>query len=139
MSNPEYSPGHYPDRQPHIEILYPHDFYAAYIFDRATSREQDVVRVIEHAFTLGYPLRFWWLSQAIDLMGSPDRLLVCVHHPGGSEEAGMDLYQALKDEGIEWDDLEAAAMDEYLFLGTTIRSQMEITTPDGKPLFSEVP
>ena len=47
----------------------------------------------------------------------------------------MDLYQALKNEGADWDDLEAAAMDEYLFLGTIIRSHGEITTPDARPLF----
>lgn len=117
------------------EILRQGDFYAAYIFDQAISRETDITRVIAQAQELGYPLRYWWLSQAMDLMGSPDRLIVCVHHPGGSSDAGMDLYQALHDVGVTWDDLEAAAMDEYLFLGTTIRSHGEITTPDARPLF----
>ena len=118
-----------------VEILHPGDFYAAYIFDQAISREDDITRIVAQAQELGYPLRYWWLSQAMDLMGSPDRLIVCVHHPGGSSDAGMDLYQALHDGGVTWDDLEAAAMDEYLFLGTTIRSHGAITTPDSKPLF----
>ncbi len=118
-----------------VEILRPGDFYAAYIFDQAISREADITRVISQAKELGYPLRYWWLSQAMDIMGSPDRLIVCVHHPGGNSDAGMDLYQALHNEGVTWDDLEAAAMDEYMFLGTTIRSHGEIITPDARPLF----
>ena len=113
----------------------PGDFYAAYIFDQASAREVEVTRVIDQALELSYPVRYWWLSQAMDLMGSPDRLIICVHHPGGSSNAGMDLYQALHDGGVTWDDLEAAAMDEYLFLGQTICSHGEITNPDARPLF----
>ena len=68
-------------------------------------------------------------------MGSPDRLIVCVHHPGGSSEAGMDLYQSLRNIGAVWDDLEAAAMDEYMWLGAPIQSLADLSQTDGSPLF----
>ena len=119
-----------------VDILRPSDFYAAYIFDQAISREADITRVIGQAQELGYPLRYWWLSQAMDLMGSPDRLILCVHHPGGSSNVDMDLYQALHDRGAIWDDLEVADLNEYLLLGRIIRSLDEINTPDARPLFS---
>ena len=38
------------------ESLNPRHFYAAYIFNRAESRERDVNLVIENAQRLGYPL-----------------------------------------------------------------------------------
>jgi len=66
---------------------------------------------------LGYPVRYWWISDAMELQGFPDRLIVCVHHPSTSEDAGMDLYDALKEKGVTWDDLEAAVVDEYRYLG----------------------
>jgi hypothetical protein len=118
-----------------VEILRPGDFYAAYIYDQAISREADITRVIGQAQELGYPIRYWWLSQTMDLMGSPDRLIICVHHPGGSSDAGMDLYQALHDGGVMWDDLEAAAMDEYMWLGVPIQGLSDVAQPDGLPLF----
>lgn len=118
-----------------VEILHPGDFYAAYIFDQAATREANVTQVIAQAQELGYPSRYWWLSQAMDLLGSPDRLIVCVHHPGGSSDPGMDLYQALHDKGVTWDDLEAAAVDEYMWLGAPIRSLADLIQADGSPLF----
>lgn len=117
-----------------VEILHPGDFYVAYIFDQAASREADVSQVITQAQELGYPLRYWWLSQAMDLMGSTDRLIVCVHHPGGSSEAGMDPYHALHDGGVTWDDVEAAAMDEYMWLGAPIQSLADLAQTNGAPL-----
>ena len=142
IENGEFRPGD-PSLQPlwrserglFVEILRPGDFYAAYVFDQAISREVDVARVVTQAQELGYPLRYWWLSQAMDLMGSPDRLIVCVHHPGGSSEAGMDLYQSLRNNGAEWDDLEAAAMDEYMWLGAPIQSLADLSQTDGAPLY----
>lgn len=118
-----------------VEILRPGDFYAAYIFDQPISREADITQVIDQAQEQGYPLRYWWLSQAMDLMDSPDRLIVCVHHPGGSSNAGMDLYQTLHDGGVTWDDLEAADMDEYMWLGTTVQSLADLLQTAGVPLF----
>ena len=49
----------------------------------------------EQARRFGYPVRYWWLSEAVDLQGFPDRLIVCAHHPSRDEDAGMDLYDAL--------------------------------------------
>jgi hypothetical protein len=120
-----------------IEILHPGDFYAAYILDRASDREPDVTMIIEQSRELGYPVRFWWLSQAMDLQGTSDRLILCVHHSGRNPDTGMDLYRALKDQGVTWDDLEAAAMDEYQFLGKTIHHLDEIIRPDGSQLFAK--
>ena len=59
-------------------------------------------------------MRYWWLSDAMELQGYPDRLIVCVHHPSSSEDAGMDLYEALVSQGITWNDLEAAAVNVRL-------------------------
>jgi hypothetical protein len=56
----------------------------------------------------------------MDLQGAPDRLIVCVHHPSRSEDAGMDLYNALKGKEINWDDLDAAAVEEYRFMGMPV-------------------
>jgi hypothetical protein len=100
--------------------LDPRHFYAAYVFDQAHEREDDVATLIEQAQQLGYPLRYWWLSQAVDLQGSPDRLIVCVHHPSMAEDAGMDLYEALEERQVTWDGLEAAAVDEYRLLGKPV-------------------
>ena len=61
----------------------------------------------------GLPARYWWLSQVIDLQDNPDWLIVCVHHRSGSMDAGMDLYGALAEHEVAWDDLEAVAVDEY--------------------------
>lgn len=134
MSHPE-APERQPRRGPLIEILSPRHFYAAYIFDRAESRREDVGKVLEHAGRLGYLVRYWWLSQAMDLMGAPDRLIVCVHHPEETFDAGMDLFQALRDEQAAWDDLEAAALDEYLFLGRPVAAQEALLNPYDQPLY----
>ena len=65
-------------------------------------------------------MRYWWLSEAVELRDHPDRLIVCVHHPSLESDAGMDLYEALKEQQISWDDLEAAAVGEYRLLGKPI-------------------
>jgi hypothetical protein len=113
-------------------------FYAAYVFDQAHERRDDVGTLIEQAQQLGYPLRYWWLSQAVDLQDNPDRLIVCVHHPSVVEDAGMDLYEALGERQVTWDGLEAAAVDEYRLLGKPIEGAGAIYRPDGTPLFPPV-
>jgi hypothetical protein len=115
--------------------LDPRHFYAAYVFDRAHERQDDVSTLIEQAQQLGYPVRYWWLSQAVDLQGSPDRLIVCVHHPLSGEDAGMDLYEVLKEHQVTWDGLEAAAVDEYRLLGRPIEGLEVICRRDGTTLF----
>jgi hypothetical protein len=121
--------------QPEGEIFDPCHFYAAYVFDQAIERERDVQAVLENAQELGYSVRYWWLSDAMDLEGSPDRLIVCVHHPSHSENAGMDLYNALRQKNISWDDLEAAVVEDYCDLGKPVRELAEFRFPIGDALY----
>ena len=118
------------------EDLDPRHFYAAYVFDQAHDRREDVATLMEQAQQLGYPLRYWWLSQAVDLQGNPDRLIVCVHHPSMAEDAGMDLYEVLEEGQVTWDGLEAAAVEEYRLLGKPVEGLEVICRPDGTPLFA---
>jgi hypothetical protein len=117
------------------EDLDPRHFYAAYVFDQAHEREDDIAALVEQAQQLGYPARYWWLSQAMELQGSPDRLIVCIHHPSVSEDAGMDLYETLGEHQVTWDGLEAAAVDEYRLLGRPVEGPDVICMRDGTPLF----
>jgi hypothetical protein len=117
------------------EDLNPRHFYAAYVFDQAHERREDITTLIEQAQQLSYPARYWWLSQAMELEGNPDRLIVCVHHPSSAEDAGMDLYEALTEKLVTWDGLEAAAVDEYRLLGRPIEGTEVICRHDGTPLF----
>lgn len=71
----------------------------------------------------------------MELSGFPDRLIVCVHHPSASEIAGMDLYDTLKEKQVSWDDLEAAAMDEYSLLGAPLTGLANIRSPYGDRQF----
>jgi hypothetical protein len=119
------------------EILDPYHFYAAYVFDRANERQTDVQTLIEQSQELGYPLRYWWLSEALDLQGSPDRLIVCVHHPSRSADSGLDLYEILKEEEVTWDDLDAAALEEYVQLGKPVANLGDLRLPDGQMLYPE--
>jgi hypothetical protein len=129
------------ERQPEslepAESLDPRHFYAAYVFDRSNERKVDIEAIIEKARELNYPLRYWWLSDAMELQGFPDRLIVCVHHPSTSEDAGMDLYHSLKEKQITWDDLEAAAVDEYRYLGKPVFELGDLRSPFGNWLFPE--
>jgi len=123
-------------RLTHVEgLLDPRHFYAAYVFDQAESREGDVSVVLEHAARLGYPVRYWWLSEAMELQGFPDRLIVCVHHPSTSFDAGMDLLDALMFAHVTWNDLEAAAVEEYRDFGQPANNLPDLHFPDGNPLF----
>jgi hypothetical protein len=112
--------------------------YAAYVFDNPDIRKHDVAAVIEEAGRLGYPVRYWWLSQAMDLGDRPERLIICVHHPVIGEHAGLDLYEKLKELQIEWDDLDAATVEEYLLLSRPI-TEKGIAWPDGRTLFPSDP
>ena len=117
------------------EILDPSHFYAAYVFDWADTRAHDIKPLIWHAQQHGYPVRCWWLSQVMNLQGSPDRLIICVHHPSSTENAGLDLYDNLMKEHITWDDLDAAAMEEYCTFGKPVFELEDICLPGGQPLF----
>jgi hypothetical protein len=119
------------------EIFDPHHFYAAYVFDRVNEREFDIGMVLNRASELGYPVRYWWLSEAMELQGFPDRLIVCVHHSSGSENAGMDVYESLSEKGASWDDLEAAAVDEYRYLGKPVEELVDLRLPYGNILFPD--
>lgn len=113
----------------------PRHFYAAYVFDRAHERQSDITTLVAQAQQFGYPVRYWWLSETIELRGSPNRLIVCVHHPSSAEDAGMDLYKILVERQVTWDDLEAAAVGEYRTLGKPIEGPEVIYNPDRTPLF----
>ncbi|MGC9395649.1 MAG: hypothetical protein ACP5J4_12425 [Anaerolineae bacterium] len=130
MTHPERPLPHH-----HKEHLDPRRFYAAYIFESAQARQKDVATVITQAQQLGYPVRYWWLSDALYLDDAPDRLIVCVHHAAMGEDAGMDLYTALKEQEIEWDFLEAAAVDEYRVLGNAVENVEGLLDREGTPLF----
>jgi len=91
--------------------------------------------LVEQAQQLGYPIRYWWLSEAMALQSHPDRLIVCVHHPSSDSDAGIDLYETLKEHQVAWDDLEAAAVGEYCYLGKPIEGPEVIYQRDGAPLF----
>ncbi|MBN1814477.1 MAG: hypothetical protein JXA14_21735 [Anaerolineae bacterium] len=119
------------------EDLNPRHFYAAYVFHKAHERQSDVAALVEQARELGYPVRYWWLSEAMHLGGGSDRLIVCVHHPSWDADAGMDLYNALRRQGVDWNALEAAAFSEYLCLGKPIKGPKAICKPDRTPLFPQ--
>ena len=67
----------------------------------------------------------------MELQDFPDRLIVCVHHPSVSEDAGMDLYDALKEKKVTWDDLEAAVVHEYRHLGKPAKELGDLRSPFG--------
>jgi len=119
------------------EIVDPHHFYAAYVFDQAETHRQDILMLIEQAQRLGYPLRYWWLSDAMDLQVSPDRLIVCVHHPSTTEDAGCDLYDALKEKGVYWGELDSAVVEEYVYLGKPLGSPGDLSDPYGRRIFPD--
>jgi len=124
-----------PDLSKQPELFHPGHFYAAYSIDQPGARAEDIRRILEESGRLGYRVRYWWLSNAIDLEGSPDRLIVCVHHPSQASDAGIDLYNSLVEQRTRWDDLEAAAVEEYQTYGCPIRDLSEIRLADGMQLF----
>jgi hypothetical protein len=127
------------DRSFKGEVLDPRHFYAAYIFDDPSSRNFDVSSLIDEASNLGYPVRYWWLSDAVEMdeaeVVSSDRLIVCVHHPSADENAGMDLYTALYKNKVTYSELERASLDEYVMHSRRVRDAGDILRPDGIQLF----
>jgi hypothetical protein len=120
-----------------MEIMDPRHFYAAYVFDQAETHQQDILMLYAQAQHLGYPLRYWWLSDAMDLQGSPDLLIVCVHHPSHSENAGLDLYDVLKEKGVNWDELDSAVVEEYVYYGKPLDSAGDLSDPNGRRIFPD--
>jgi len=120
------------------EILDPHHFYAAHIFDQSETREKDITTLLEHSQQLGYPVRYWWLSDALELQGFPDRLIVYVHHPWAAEDAGMNLYEKLKEKEVSWNELAAAVVDEYRDLGKPAKELGDLRSPFGNLLFPQI-
>jgi hypothetical protein len=121
--------------QPDGELCFSNHFYAAYVFDQAESHEKDITTIIEESQHLGYAVRYWWLSQAMDIQNSPDRLIICIHHPSSDENAGMDLYDVLQGRQVSYDELDAAVMAEYKYLGKKVDTLENLTLPGGAPLF----
>jgi hypothetical protein len=117
------------------ELCGSNHFYAAYVFDQADSHRSDITTLIEETGRLGYPVRYWWLSQAMDIQDSLDRLIVCVHHPTNDENAGMDLYEALQERRVSYAELDSAILEEYVYLGRRIANIEDIDQPYGLPLF----
>jgi hypothetical protein len=114
----------------------------AYIYDQPKFYEQDIVTFIEQARVLDYPLRYWWLSDAIPIGGYediPDRLILGINTRARGEEAGFDLYQALEAEDIYWNEHEAASYREYALLGKRLSEVADIQTPSGESLFDHPP
>lgn len=118
-----------------VEILDERHFYAAYVYDKAYERAQDIQILFSEARKLGYPIRYWWLSDVMDLQDYSDRLIICVHHPSTSEDAGMDLYDSLRKKGANWDDLESALVAEYCFYGKTVVETAGVRLANGQQLF----
>ena len=129
------------EHNPSREILDPRHFYAAYIFDDPASCGFDVGALIDEAHHLNLPVRYWWLSDVMDLgtdeqVAMPDRLIVCVHHPEGGENAGIALFEVLKENRIAYSELEAASPDEYIMVGKLARNAADLLYPDGSQLYA---
>src|SRR5450759_4397138 len=117
------------------ELCCSNHFYAAYVFDQAETQRVDITTLIDEAQRLGYPVRYWWLSQAMDIQNSPDRLIVCVHHPRNDENAGMDLYGILRERHVSYTELDSAVWEEYICLGRRVAIIGDLDQPNGLPLF----
>ena len=115
-----------------IEVYH---FRETYIFDCAENRKDDISQIVEQATLLGYPVRYWWLSDAMDLQSSPDRLIVCVNHLSGDEDAGIDLFETLTRLKVSWSALEAAVPDEYNWFSKFTDTSEDICLPNGNSLF----
>lgn len=99
------------------EILDP-DMLTSLSVDQPERQLENISPLLHQATELGYPMRYWWLSEAmiLDTDEVPDRLIVCVHHPTRNEDAGLDLYESLQEKNVEWAELEAASFEEYVGL-----------------------
>lgn len=122
------------------EVLDPRHTYLAYIFDQPEYQLENISPLLHNAAELGYPVRYWWLSEVmvLDTDEVPDCLIVCVHHPARDEEAGMDLYESLQEKNVQWADLEAATFEEYVAFGKSVLQPAAIDRADGQALFPEL-
>lgn len=118
------------------EHLDPRHTYFAYVFDNPGAHQFDLEVLISEAKRRGYPTRYWWLSDAVQLhRQDPDRLIVCVHHPTADENTGMDLYEALEKNRVVYAELEKASFEEYVVLSEPLRGIGDIATPGGSLVF----
>lgn len=135
MGSPEFPEVPGPIEQSTGEDFNPRHFYAAYIYQYAEAHERDITTLLESAQELGYPVRYWWVSEVMDIWDSMDRLIICVHHPTTTGDAGVDLYDALKAQQVKWDELEAATVEEYRQFGKQVNAMGKVQYPDGGLLF----
>ena len=56
-------------------------------------------------------------------------------HSANDENAGMDLYNTLHARKVSYAELDAAALEEYVYLGRRVVNIEELDQPDGVPLF----
>lgn len=137
--SPERIDGVWPDRGFGHEDLDPRHTYFAYVFDDPSAHQSDLEVLISEAKRLGYPTRYWWLSDAVGLrQQNPDRLIVAVHHPTANEDTGMDLYQALEKHQVVYAELEKASFEEYVGLSVPLRGVGDIATPGGSFVFPNI-
>jgi len=104
------------------------------VFDQVETHQKDIATIIDESQHLGYPVRYWWLSQAMNIQDNPDRLIVCVHHPNHDENAGMDLLDSLYAKQVLFDELDAAVREEYVFLGRRVVGVEGICKANGEPV-----
>lgn len=119
------------------EELHPHHFYAVYVFENAEVCKPQITQLVYEAWQMGYPVRYWWLSEVAELDGNQDKLLIGVHHPSQAEDAGLGLFTALASEDgffcASWDRVDVR---EYTAFGLPVEDIATITKPDETPLFS---
>ena len=95
---------------------------------RAAIKNTSLISNARATGTLTFPTRFMFV---MELRGHPDRLIVCVHHSSLTEDVGMDLYDALMEHQVTWDDLESAAVEEYHLLGKPVEGPEVVCRSDG--------
>ena len=127
--------------QQEVETLDPSHFYAAYVFNQPETHRDAIATLLEQTQQLGYPVRYWWLSETTELEEDhPDQLLVCVNQPAEDKAAGVDLLVTLHQHimrPMTWVGLEASALGEYREFGKEIKKPESIYWPDGMSLFPE--
>jgi len=127
--------------RPAKEIVDPHYHHTAFIFDNAKTHRRDIVVFIDQVNRLGHPVAYWWLSEAMDLENTPDRLILCVRHLSLADDSSGDLYSPLahaaEKHKIIWDEVSLADGEEFREFGKLITSPGSIFEPDGRPLFPE--
>ncbi len=120
------------------EELNPRHFYAVYAFENAETRQPQITQLVHKAWQMGYPVRYWWLSEVADLNGNQDRLIIGVHHPSEAIDAGLELCAALADEhGSFWDSWDRVDAREYTAFGLPVEDIATISKPDETPLFPD--